>query len=203
MNPAVAAALFAGLLVAGQRTAPSNFIPAANAESVESGEVSSSTGERQPYRIRLLPIASFPDLPDAIVTQLTNRGCMIPQSFEAQRPENVIHGSFRAPGSSDWAALCSVDGRTTLYVFFGGQFDAPFAVRSQPDTAWLGAEPGNSTFGSAWGIAVNASDTLRSSRQFHGAASFDHDAIDDARLEHSSTVRYWDAGKWIEIVGAK
>jgi hypothetical protein len=201
MNLAAVAALVSGLIAAGWQTSPLHPVQDTNTERIERGEVQSPGGEVVRYRIRLLPVASFPDLPAAVGDQLNRRQCMIPQSFEAQAPENVIHGSFRAAGSDDWAALCSVDGSTTLYVFLGGQFDAPIALRSQPDTAWLGAEPGASIFGSGWGIAVRSAATLRASRQMHGAANFDHDGIEDARLERSATVRYWEDGKWLAIGG--
>jgi hypothetical protein len=124
---------------------------------------------------------------------------MIPQSFEAKQPENVIHGAFRAPGSSDWAALCSSQGTTTLYVFFAGQFESPIALRSQSDSAWLEAEPGSSIYGSSWGIAVRSAAELRASPQLHRGATLDHDAIDDARLERSLVVHYYQAGRWLDL----
>lgn len=201
MKIAAVAALISGLIAAGGQSSPLHTAPDTNTERIERGEVQSAASEVVRYRIRLLPVASFPDLPAAVGEQLSRRQCMIPQTFEAEAPENVIHGSFRAPGSDDWAALCSVDGSTTLYVFLSGQFDAPIALRSQPDTAWLGAEPGASVFGSGWGIAVRSAATLRASRQMHGAAAFDHDGIEDARLERSATVRYLEDGKWLNLTG--
>lgn len=200
MNPAVAAALLSGLLAAGgQATAPH---PATtNTEQIEQGTIEAPGGDRISYRIRLLPVSSFPDLPAAIAGQLGSRRCMIPQTFEAQAPENVIEGALRAPGSSDWAVLCSAAGTTTLYVFLAGQFDSPVAIRSQPDTAWLGADPGSSTFGSAWGIAVRGATNLRASRQLHGAADFNHDGIEDSHLEHASTVHYCLDGHWLTLAG--
>jgi hypothetical protein len=198
MNLAVAAALFAGLFAAGwQAASPSP----PDTEQIEQGKLQSRGGNVIAYRIRLLPISSFPGLPPAVAAQLRSRHCMIPQTFEAQAPENVIQGAFRAPGSSDWAVLCSVDGSTTLYAFLGRQFDAPLALRNQPDTAWLDADPGSSTYGSAWGIAVRSAADLRASRQIHGAAVFDHDGIEDARLEHSATVRYCQNGRWLALTG--
>jgi hypothetical protein len=166
---------------------------------VESGRLKMPDGHQESYRIRLLPVASFPDLPPAVAAQLEQMGCMIPQTFEAQQPENVIQGAFRAPDSRDWAALCSVENRTTLYVFFAGRYDSPESLRSQADTLWLGAEPGSSVYASAWGIGVRNAADLRESRQWHGAAHFDHDGIEDARLERSATVRYWQAGKWLVL----
>ena len=192
----LAAALFTAALLAAPPLLSAQNSPA---ERVESGEVPSPQGNLLHYRIRLLPLASFPILPAPVLAQLSRRQCMIPQSFEAQQPENVIHGAFRAPGSSDWAALCSSSGSTTLYVFFAGLLDAPFSLRTQPDTAWLGAEPGSSVYGSAWGISSLSLAGLRASPQLRGPATLDHDAIDDAHLEHADTLRYFQAGKWIVL----
>jgi hypothetical protein len=165
-------------------------------ERIESGVVHTLYGKAEKYRIRLLPITSFPNVPLPVAAQLDQRGCMIPQSFEAQGPENVIHGDFRAAGSSDWAVLCSVRGRTTLYVFFAGRFATPIALRSQADTAWLGADPGRKTYGSAWGIAVRPLSEMEESPELQVPPDLDHEAIDDARLERWVTIRYYDRGKW-------
>ena len=201
---AAPARAFALLLVASQVAAicPEAQIQPVNSEHVESGQIESPGGTVLHYRIRLLPVASFPGLPLPVTAQLSHRQCMIPQSFEARQPENVVHGAFRSPGSADWAVLCSVSGSTTLYVFFAGQFDTPIALRSQSDTAWLGAEPGSSIFGSAWGIATLSVADLRASPRFRQAASLDHDAIEDARLERSDVVHYFLNGQWINLRAA-
>lgn len=186
--------LLATLTAAAQTpTGPSDL------ERIETGQTRTSAGAPATYRIRLLPIASFPDLPPPIGQWLRLRHCMVPQSFEAQQPENVIHGAFRASGSSDWAALCSVAGTTTLYVFFADNAAAPLALRSQPDNLWLGHEPGGSVYGSAWGISVRGSDDLLSSPAIHPAFPIDHDAIDDADLERSRTLLYFHDGKWLDL----
>ena len=78
-------------------------------------------GHPTPYLIRRLPISSFPDLPPAVQEQLDHRGCLIPQTYEARQPENVVHASLEHPGSSDWAVLCSAQGTVSLLVFFGGR----------------------------------------------------------------------------------
>src|ERR1039458_7163202 len=51
-------------------------------------------GQSIPYLIRHLPISSFPGLPEELAARLTRRGCLIPQTYEAHRPENVIHASL-------------------------------------------------------------------------------------------------------------
>lgn len=196
MNLAVVVVLFAGLVTAGwQSGVPSSPM----GERVETGQFRSNDGRQESYRIRLLPVSSFPQIPNQVASQLERMRCMIPQSFEARQPENVIEGAFRAPGSRDWAALCSVDGTTTLYVFFAGHYDRPEALRSQADTLWLGAEPGSRIYGSAWGVAVRPASDLRALRSLHGAAQFDHDGIEDAYLEHSATVHYWQAGQFLAL----
>lgn len=212
MNPVVVAGLLAALLALPWQTPPLNLPPSSgvdlNTERVESGRLQSADGETLSYRIRLLPLASFPDLPPAVVTELSRRHCMIPQSFEAEQPENVIRGAFRAAATSDWAALCSAAGTTTLYVFFAGEFDTPIALRSQRDTAWLAAEPGSSVSGSAWGIAVRPAAELHAVSRLHhpvvlSQLVIDHDAIDDARLERSLTIHYYQAGKWLSLDGGE
>ncbi|MGB9030028.1 MAG: hypothetical protein WCC27_07915 [Acidobacteriaceae bacterium] len=203
MNSAAVAGFLAGLFLAPWQIAPPNAQltqpPLPNSERVESGLGQSPDGNTITYRIRLLPVSSFPDLPPLVAADLSRRQCMIPQSFEAKQPENVIHGAFHAPGTSDWAALCSSAGTTTLYVFFAGQFDTPLALRSQPDSSWLGAEPGSAIFGSAWGIAVRPAPELRATPQLRHAAAIDHDAIDDARLERSLVIHFYQAGKWLNL----
>jgi hypothetical protein len=201
MSPAVVAGMLAGVLLAtGQTAPPASSAPSSDsAARIESGQIASPDGTPVFYRIRLLPLSSFPALPDEVVDQLSHRHCMIPQTYEAKQPENVIQGAFHAPGASDWAALCSADGTTTLYVFFEGQLDTPTALRSQPDTAWLGADPGESVLGSAWGIGVRTAEQLRSSPEFRRLLPTVHDAIDDARLERALTVHYDQGGKWLTV----
>ena len=202
MNHAAVAGIVAGFLLGPLQEAPAHLESSAPAEHVESGQLRSMGGRTVDYRIRLLPIASFPGLPAEVTAQLSQRGCMIPQSFEAQQPENVIHGAFRAPGSNDWVMLCSTGGTTTLLVFFEGQYDAPIELRTQPDTKWLGAEPGSSIFGSAWGIALQPLAELRASPGVRQAIHPDHDGIEDARLERSTTIHYYQGGKWIFLGGS-
>jgi len=203
MNHAAVAGILASLLTAPAQIAaqaPASGNTPLNAERIESGVVHAPGGDRVSYSIRLLPVSSFPDLPEPVKAQLTRRGCMIPQSFEAKQPENVIHGAFRAAGTQDWAVLCSAAGFTTLYVFFAGHFEAPVNLRMQPDSAWLGAEPGSAVFGSSWGIAVRSVSELRSTPRLRAALNNpDHDAIDDARLERSLTIHYYQAGTWVSL----
>ena len=116
----IAAGILFGLISASSlrhSTANAQDPPASTQSFNESGKTNVN-GKPVPYLIRRLPVDSFPDLPDAVAATLTERGCLIPQTYQAHRPENVIHASFDRAGSSDWAVLCSTHGTVELLVFF-------------------------------------------------------------------------------------
>lgn len=114
---------------------------------------------------------------------------MIPQTYEAHEPENVIRGSFEKPGNNDWAVLCSVKSETTLYVFFGSNLAEPIALRSQADSKWLGKD-WSQDYGSAWGISTMPAYVMPRKDQL------DHDGIEDAFVEQSAVVHYYANGHW-------
>src|SRR4051812_48354547 len=79
------------------------------ANLVTKGEIAMD-GQTRQYVVRHLPPASFPDLPERVATVLEQRECLIPQTYQAHGPENVVRGSFEGAGSQDWAVLCSAKG---------------------------------------------------------------------------------------------
>lgn len=173
---------------------------AQSGEEVEAGEVLRG-GKAVGYRIRRLPLESFPELPPAVRAVLQERGCMIPQTYEARRPENVVHGELRQKGSSDWAVLCSHQGVTSLFVFDGNAPGLPIELVTRKDTDWLGSQPGQRALGFAWGI-----DLARARRVREVAGSkfgpYDHDGIEDVLVERSSEIHYYQQGKWLLFEGA-
>lgn len=193
----------AGLLLAfASLLRAQSAVPAEPAERVETGRARLSGGTEVGYRIRLLPVASFPSLPDVVAKHLQLRNCMVPQTYEARQPENVIHGAFEKQGSDDWAVLCSVDGTTTLLVFFQSQPGKAIVLRHQPDTQWLGAEVVGG-YGSAWGIAALTASQIESSgiRPKAGAwaEGVAHGGIEDSFLEHSSSAHYFHGSAWVRL----
>lgn len=168
---------------------------------VETGHIAVG-GVSTPYLIRRLPVSSFPDLPAQIQGSLDQRGCMIPQTYEAHHPENVVHASLERTGSSDWAVLCSVRGTVSLLVFFtgasGSEGREPFVLASAPETERLQAHGGDGTLGFNWGID-SASPT-----QVHEAqagleprpAPIDHDALADATVEHRTLYHFYAKNAW-------
>jgi hypothetical protein len=172
----------------------------APAEQTETGQLQTAQGTRT-YRIRLLPPASFPNLPPAIVSQLNAQHCLVPQTFTAHKPENVIHGEFEAPGSNDWAVLCSSDGTTSLLVFFRSALNKPFTLFTAKDTDRLASQTPSSDLGSAWSITTIPPDGMRHTPGVHQHGPFNHDGIEDDFIEHASTIHYYRSGSWLALEG--
>lgn len=172
---------------------------AASSEQIETGRVRMKSGAEVVYRIRLLPLTSFPALPLMVAEQLEQRKCRVPQTYEARAPENVVHASLERKGSSDWAVLCSVNGATTLYAFFQSQPGSPILLRQQRDTEWLGSEM-LGAYGSAWGIARRSPSQVRQAKESGSKhIDADHDGIEDSFIEKSSTTHYFQDGSWITL----
>jgi len=158
-------------------------------------------GKSTPYIIRHLPVSSFPELPAAITEILHQRGCTIPQTYEAHQPENVVHGSFQRAGTSDWAVLCATNGTVSLLVFFGaaGPGDTqPSVLAASAETSRLQAHDLSGVLGFNWGIDAAPP------RQVHDAqagldprpALPDHDALADSVIDHRTRYHFYAKGIW-------
>lgn len=173
---------------------------AQTAEQTETGQTETKQGTRD-YVIRLLPLASFPNLPATVAAQLGAMHCMIPQTFEAHHPENIIHGAFERRGSIDWAVLCAHDGSTDLLVFFQNAAQKPFTLATHLNTERMGSETPSNKLGSAWGIAAIPPEGMMHTPGVHQHGPFDHDGIEDDFVERSSTIHYYRSGTWLAIEG--
>jgi hypothetical protein len=156
-------------------------------------------GQSVPYLIHRLPVNAFPQLPRQIAVQLEERGCAIPQTYEAHRPENVVHGSFAAPNTDDWAVLCSVKGTVELLVFLDGADDHPTVLVTAKETERLQRAQGEKDWlGFNWGI------DRATPVQVHDAQSGlarrppapDHDALADSVIEHRTVYHFYSKGSW-------
>jgi len=140
-------------------------------------------------------------LPAAVAAELNRRGCLIPQTYEAHGPENVIHGSFKRAGEKDWAALCSVHGTVSLLVFFDGTEASPEVLLSAAETARLGPTPASGLLGMLafdWGIDVATPETVHEaqSQMRRRPARLDHDAIADANVDGPTIYRFYTGNAW-------
>ena len=162
-------------------------------------------GKATPYLIRHLPISSFPAIPGRIAEGLNKRGCTVPQTYEAHRPENVIHASFERPGSSDWAVLCSVDASVSLLVFFGsdaGSAEArPIVLASALEVQRLQAHPGSATLGFNWAIDPASPEQIHEAQNglANRPAKVDHDALADSVIDHSTTYHFFSSSEWTAL----
>ena len=157
----------------------------------------------QSFAFRMLPPATFTELPAPILRDLEKRRCMIPQSYEAKSPENVIHGAFLQQGSNDWAVLCSHDGTSTLLVYWNGTAAKTAELAAQVDSDTADPYDETSLLGYARGIdpaSPNKIDELLANKPY---GPFDHEGIRDAHIEKSSVIHYFKGGTWMTLAGSE
>ena len=158
-------------------------------------------GRPTPYLIRHLPVSSFPDLPPAIQAQLDHRGCLIPQTYEARQPENVVHASLERRDSSDWAVLCSAQGTVYLLVFFGSGSGQPFTLASSPETERLQSHGSSGVLGFNWAIDPALPQDIHEAQlgMRHPPARIDHDALADSVIDQRTVYHFYFSNSWTLI----
>jgi hypothetical protein len=166
----------------------------------ESGQILLA-GHATLYRIRHLPLSSFPGLPEELITLLAQRGCLIPQTYEAHRPENVIHASLERAGSSDWAVLCSERGTVSLLVFFSSAPANLFVLSAAPETERLQPHDPTGVLGFNWGIDPASPEQIRTAQigLLHRPALVDHDALADTLVDRRTVYHFYLKSAWIVL----
>jgi hypothetical protein len=175
---------------------PEQFLAQLN----ESGKILVD-GHPTPYLIRRLPVDSFPAMPAQLVVLLNRRGCLIPQTYQAYRPENVIHASLERAGSSDWAVLCSAQGTVSLLVYFSSAPEELHLLAAAPETERLQAHGPSGVLGFDWGI------DRASPEQIHEAQAgmaprpplVDHDALADSIVNGETVYHFYSKNTWTEL----
>jgi hypothetical protein len=158
-------------------------------------------GKVTPYKVEHLPASSFPALPAAVAAELNRRRCLVPQTYEAHGPENVIHGSFKRPGEKDWAALCSVHGIVSLLVFFEGAADSPEILASAAETSRLELNNASGRLEFDWGIDVATPELVHEAQtqMRRRPAKADHDAIADSIIDGPIVYRFYAGNAWTTV----
>jgi hypothetical protein len=155
--------------------------------------------------IRRLPPDSFPQLPPAVRSALTARGCSVPQSFTSKRPHNVVAGSFAHAGQRDWAVLCSRQDSSSVLIFWGGsEAGAPAEFTRASDAAFLQGI-GEGRIGYSRVLAAASPAQMREYAVAFGGTLpkvLDHDGVEDAFAGKGSVVSYLEAGRWLALTGA-
>jgi len=155
--------------------------------------------------INRLSVSAFPSLPPGFRDLLQKRGCLVPQSFAQETPHNVIHGEFAKKGQTDWAALCSRDGKSSVMVSWGGAASCPSELAQGDDVHSLTATAaGVIRFARHLGSVDEG--FIRTHYEAYGGvappAVIDHSGIDYRFLEKGSVVFYCHRGKWLRLSGA-
>ena len=174
--------------------------PATPAQLIESGKILVG-GESTPYRIRRLPISSFPDLPSDVADLLNRRGCLIPQTYEAHHPENVVHASLERAGSSDWAILCSAQGTVSLLVYFASAPSQLLVLASTRETQRLQAHDLTGVLGFNWGIDPASPQHIHEDQigMEHRPPLLDHDALADSVIDRHTVYHFYLRDSWTVI----
>ena len=170
------------------------------AQLTESGQIVVG-GRSTPYFIRHLPVSSFPELPEGVQELLSRRGCLIPQTYEAHGPENVVHASLERADSSDWAVLCSAQGTVSLLVFFGSAPAQLLVLAAVPETERLQTHDSSGVLGFNWGIDPASPEQIREAQAglLHRPALADHDALADSLLDHRTVYHFFSKNAWIVL----
>jgi hypothetical protein len=184
-------------LLPAQRQEPVQTHAPSLAQLDESGQIAVA-GRAVPYRIRRLPVSSFPDLPAAFQEQLNRRGCLIPQTYEAHAPENVVHASLEGPGSSDWAVLCSSQGSVSLLVFFASAPGQLQTLATAPEARRLQDYDASGVLGFNWGIDPASPQRVHEAQSGLAPrpAHLDHDALADSTIDHRTVYHFYSKNGW-------
>jgi len=144
---------------------------------------------------RLKP-GDFPDLPAELRTALEQRGCTIPQPYDAGgQKKNVISGPFTSAGQTDWAVLCSHEKRSAILVFRGGHSSQVDSLAEEPDLQYLQVVAGGQKIGYSRLLAVAPPKVVR--QHFPRG---NHAGIQDVFIEKASVVWYRSRGKWTKVL---
>ena len=158
-------------------------------------------GRTTQYVIRHLPVNSFPELPEAVAKALVERGCLIPQTYQAHGPENVVQASLERAGSSDWAVLCSAHGTVSLLVFFGsavGGIARAQVLATAVETERLQVRGADGVLGFNWGIDPATPEQVHDAQagMDKRPARVDHDALADSVIDRATTYHFYARNAW-------
>lgn len=155
-------------------------------------------GRSAPYLVRHLPVNAFPQLPQPIQDRLSHRGCLVPQTYEAHRPENVVHASLERRGSSDWAVLCSVNGTVSLLVFLSRGDGDPTVLATSPETSRLQPHGASATLGFNWAIDPASPEQIHEAQVAtrRPTGRLDHDALADSVIDGRTIYRFYSSNGW-------
>lgn len=136
------------------------FCCLALAQQSSSAGNAQSTSTVRAAGVRYLRPDDFKVVPARVRSKLNEERCLVPQDAEEAEPSNIVSGEFARQGQQDWAAYCSVAGKSKLMVVWGGPSQCsgdPFDVGPVSDTTVsmdLDDSEGNTRHGSFWTLST-------------------------------------------------
>ena len=164
----------------------------------------STDWEKAENSIKRLSASDFPELPLDVKRKIEAKGCNIPQAFVSQKPHNVIKGNFASNDSQDWALLCSKNGKSTIFVIWGGKQACPSEIAASDDKTFLQTID-EKNIGYSRVLAVSVKDEILKHQKSYGGMlppKLDHQGISDAFAEKASQIHFCEKGKWLALSGA-
>ncbi len=164
-------------------------------QSSSAGDLESRSSPVRAMGVRYLRPDDFKVVPARVRSKLNEERCLIPQDAEKPEPRNIVSGEFARQGQQDWAAYCSVGGKSKLVVVWGGPSQCsgdPFDVGPVSDNTVsmdLDDSEGNTPpHGSFWTLsAIPRTELLARLKVLNGNAALLKSAKHDA-LARSSIV---------------
>lgn len=133
---------------------------------------------------------------------LDARGCRIPQAFSERAPHNVLVGAFTAPTSRDWVVLCSVNARSTILVYFGGNTARVDTIGvTSADKEYLQGIGGGRI---GYSLKLEPADRkyiVEHNGGTDGLPPIRHLGINVMFVEKASSVAYFYRGTWLTFAG--
>jgi len=169
---------------------------------VVAGAAARQKQEPEPAKIVRLKPAEFPQLPAAVREDLDRRGCLIPQTFAAKHPENVISGKFREGAAEDWAVLCSREGLSSVLVFWNGSAHMPDELAKSRDADSMQTYDRSGVLEYSRVIITASPSEIGKREGNKQLGPFDHDGIDDGFLAKGSVIHYFRQRQWERLEGA-
>jgi hypothetical protein len=165
---------------------------------------SASFAQTTEARIVRLSPAAIRRLPANLVKELQRRGCTIPQETHTKQSNNVVKGQFAKPGQTDWAVLCSVNGVSTIVVFWNGSEKNPALIAPMEDRIYIqGFKKSASSY--SRGIRPVGRDFITIHHDAYGRRALppiNHQGIADTFTEKGSVVWYSYQGQWLKLSGS-
>jgi hypothetical protein len=152
------------------------------------------TWEQAARNVSRLPPAVFADVPANVRRSLQQDNCLIPQTPFVRRRHNIVAGEFATRGQRDWAALCSVNLRSRLVVYWGGPAKCGQLGGWRDDIHLL------EDYVFAYSVHRITVPRMRmAAREFDAKLRLTHDGINFGS-EKGTVAHYCHQGKWVEFI---